>query len=172
MMMKGMSWMAFLVIGLVFTLIPSILTFIGAWRMRQLRGYGLAITAAILGIITPPGIIIGVIFGIWALAVLTRGEVRAAFENGTTRSGGRGCLIAGATFVGLLLVLALGFVGLKDRAVSFFGSHNLRRRGSLRAFEADAALVEKLVPERKRGCPVKCRTANCKLRKHGWWVRH
>jgi len=149
-MMKGMSWMAFLVIGLVFTLIPSILTFIGAWRMRQLRGYGLAITAAILGIITPPGMIIGVIFGIWALAVLTRGEVRAAFENGTTRSGGRGCLIAGATFVGLLLVLALGFVGLKT----------MRSRSSVvttsavevryRAFEADAALVEKLVPEKTR----------------------
>ena len=60
---------------------PSLLTFIGAWRMRQLRSYGLAVTGALLAIVTPPGLVLGLIFGLWALIVLMRRKVKEAFNS-------------------------------------------------------------------------------------------
>ena len=57
---------------LVLVGLPSLLTFIGALRMKRLHGYGLAVTASILAILTPPGLLIGIVFGIWALVVLAR----------------------------------------------------------------------------------------------------
>ena len=82
----------------------SLLTFAGAWRMRRLRGYGLAISGAILGIFTPPGLLIGVVFGIWTLVVLFNREVRAAFDGGTPRSQLVGCLIAVGIVVGAIFL--------------------------------------------------------------------
>ena len=55
--------------------------FWGAMRMMQLRNRSLAITAAILALIAAPGNIIGLPMGIWALVVLNRREVRAAFAQ-------------------------------------------------------------------------------------------
>jgi len=66
----------------VVVICPGLVTFFGAWRMRQLRSFGLATVGAILAILTPPGLILGVIFGIWALVVLSREKVRAAFQAG------------------------------------------------------------------------------------------
>ncbi len=57
----------------------SIVVFLGAMRMMQLRNRGLGITAAILALIAAPGNIIGLPFGIWALVVLGRREVIEAF---------------------------------------------------------------------------------------------
>ena len=77
----------------------NILSFIGAWRMRQLRSHTLAVVGSILFILSPwigmqagticgvsspawsrmSGILLGLIFGIWSLIVLSRREVQEAF---------------------------------------------------------------------------------------------
>jgi serine/threonine protein kinase len=59
---------------------------LGGLRMRNLRNYNLAVAASILAMITP-GMLLGLPFGIWALIVLTRQEVRAAFEAGSAWRG-------------------------------------------------------------------------------------
>jgi len=75
-------WLAILLQALVPLLIcSSLLTAIGAWRMRQLRTYGLAHAGALLALITPPGLILGLIFGPWAVLVLLRRNVKAAFDS-------------------------------------------------------------------------------------------
>lgn len=58
------------------------LTIVGAVKMKNLRSYGLAMTAAILMVLpcfTPCGLL-GTPFGIWALVVLAKPEVKAAFR--------------------------------------------------------------------------------------------
>ncbi len=64
----------------VAALIFSVLMIVGAFRMRRLEAYGLAKTAAILAIVVSPGNLVGLPIGIWALIVLARPEVRAAFR--------------------------------------------------------------------------------------------
>ena len=122
---------------LLVLMVLTLLTFMGAWRMRQLRSYGLAFTGALLCLITPPGLVLGLIFGVWALVVLSRREVREAFnarssgsesapskpprysssESGLTSAAtGRGSrfsplAIGGAGLIGLaLLILGLFFL--------------------------------------------------------------
>jgi hypothetical protein len=52
----------------------------GAVRMLQLKSYLTAVTAAILAVLPwSPGWLLGLPFGIWALVVLSRREVVAAF---------------------------------------------------------------------------------------------
>lgn len=65
----------------VIALVLCSLTIFGALKMKHLESYGWAITAAILAILVSPGNIIGLPLGIWALAVLSRSEVRAAFRR-------------------------------------------------------------------------------------------
>src|SRR5664279_2933879 len=77
----------------------NILSLIGAWRMRQLRSHTLAVVGSILFILSPwigiqagtvcrvssptwssmSGILLGLVFGIWSLIVLSRREVHEAF---------------------------------------------------------------------------------------------
>jgi hypothetical protein len=59
----------------------SALIIYGAIKMLQLHSWGLSVTAAILAVIPciSPCCIIGIPFGIWALVVLNRPEVKAAF---------------------------------------------------------------------------------------------
>ena len=64
----------------VAALLFSVLMIVGALRMRRLEAYGLAKTAAILAIIVSPGNLVGLPIGIWALIVLARPDVRAAFR--------------------------------------------------------------------------------------------
>jgi len=52
----------------------------GAAKMRQGEGYGLAILACILAMVMAPANLIGLPVGIWALVVLLRPEVKAAFR--------------------------------------------------------------------------------------------
>ncbi len=52
----------------------------GAVRMLQLRSHAWAMAASILAMLSPPGFILGVPCGIWALIVLTRRDVREVFE--------------------------------------------------------------------------------------------
>ena len=101
--------------GLLF----SALTCFAASRMRRLRNHGLAVCGALLAILTLQGAGLGVVFGIWALAVLWRREVHQAFDAGQPGGRARGCLFA---FVFLLLVSVLaataGFLAYRRFAAS------------------------------------------------------
>jgi predicted Ser/Thr protein kinase len=72
-----------LIVGLVcvVALPASILLILGGMKMRQLRNYGLAYLAAIVALLPlGPQWLVSLPMGIWALAVLGRPEVKAAFE--------------------------------------------------------------------------------------------
>jgi len=57
----------------------------GAWNLMQLRSYRLALAGSILGILSfPPGAIVSIPMGIWALIVMTKKEVKAAFGQKET----------------------------------------------------------------------------------------
>ncbi len=84
--MEGMEWLAPLMSGSLtivlgaFTLIGSALIFYGAMKMKEMQGYGLAMTAAILCLIPCFSICcLGIPFGIWALVILLNADVKAAF---------------------------------------------------------------------------------------------
>ncbi len=73
--------------GIVPMFIPMALYFsaaflllLGAINMRRLQSYGMAITACIVAMITPPGLLLGLPLGIWALIILSRPEVRDVFD--------------------------------------------------------------------------------------------
>ena len=65
----------------LFGLAISILVLIGASKMQSLRSYGFAFAAAILAMIPclTPCCLLGLPFGIWALVVLNRPEVKSHF---------------------------------------------------------------------------------------------
>jgi len=65
-----------------FGLIVSALVLVGAIKMLELRGYKFAVTASILAMIPcfTPCCCIGLPFGIWALIVLNRPEVKSQFS--------------------------------------------------------------------------------------------
>jgi hypothetical protein len=69
-------------VNLLFGFIVSGLVLLGAIKMLGLRGYNFAITASILALIPcfTPCCCIGLPFGIWALVVLNRPEVKSQFE--------------------------------------------------------------------------------------------
>ncbi|GIX49851.1 MAG: hypothetical protein KatS3mg132_045 [Limisphaera sp.] len=62
-------------------LVLAALVAYGAWQMLKIRSFGWALTAAILAVIpcTSPCCLLGLPIGIWALIVLYRPEVQAAF---------------------------------------------------------------------------------------------
>ncbi|MBE0541234.1 MAG: protein kinase [Verrucomicrobia bacterium] len=98
----GASSLLLIVIGLVQVIsqppqsarIISMLSLLGSFfgvfvivcaqRMLRLRNYRLAVTASILALLPfmyfPPIILFGIVFGIWSLIVLSKKEVREAFE--------------------------------------------------------------------------------------------
>ena len=65
-----------------FGLAMSALVLIGALRMHALRSYSLALVASILALVpcVTPCCFIGLPFGIWALVVLNKPEVRSQFS--------------------------------------------------------------------------------------------
>jgi len=71
------------IVACVILLAASSLILWGALRMRRGESLGMSRLAAVLGMIIGPGYLIGWPAGIWALAVLTRPEVKAAFGGGT-----------------------------------------------------------------------------------------
>jgi hypothetical protein len=82
----GMAGMMQGTFGLVMQLVGIALTaaiIFGAWKMKTLGDWNLAIVGAILAIIpcTSPCCCLTIGPGIWALVVLLNGEVRAAFPN-------------------------------------------------------------------------------------------
>jgi len=75
-----------LFVALLLLAIPVVIL-IGGSHIRRLKNYRLAVLATILAMIVPPGAGIGLPFGIWTLILLSRSEVREAFE---TKRMGRG----------------------------------------------------------------------------------
>lgn len=61
----------------------TLVIILGAWNLMQLRSYRLAVAGSILGIFTT-AFIIGLPMGIWALVLLTKKEVKAAFGQEET----------------------------------------------------------------------------------------
>ena len=62
-------------------IIVGIVVLVGAMKMRKLQSYNFAMTAAIISMIpcVSPCCLLGLPFGIWALIVLLKPEVKAAF---------------------------------------------------------------------------------------------
>ncbi len=79
---RGLSSGIFGVATNFVTLAVSALIFWGASKMKQLENHGLAVLASILAILpcVSPCCVLGLPFGIWALVVLYRPEVKNAFH--------------------------------------------------------------------------------------------
>ena len=60
-----------------------VIAILGARKMLRLESYGLALTAAVLMMLpwVSPCCLLGLPFGIWAITVLNRSEVREAFRS-------------------------------------------------------------------------------------------
>jgi hypothetical protein len=85
--MEGAEWAAPLMsgtIGIISAFIGiavAILIIFGALQMKKMRGWGLSLTAAIVAMVPciSPCCILGLPIGIWALVILLKPEVKAAF---------------------------------------------------------------------------------------------
>jgi hypothetical protein len=67
-------------LSLLVTCIGAVIVY-GVMRMRELENYKLAVIGSVLAILPiSPGCLLGVPFGLWALVVLTRKEVKKAFR--------------------------------------------------------------------------------------------
>ena len=78
-MMSGGIGAVFNVIGLVM----AVVVFMGASKMKNAESYGFAMAATILAMIPciSPCCLLGLPLGIWALVVLLKQEVKAAFQG-------------------------------------------------------------------------------------------
>lgn len=78
-MMSGGIGAVFNVIGLVM----AVVVFMGASKMKNAESYGFAMAATILAMIPciSPCCLLGLPLGIWALVVLLKPEVKAAFQG-------------------------------------------------------------------------------------------
>lgn len=78
-MMSGGIGAVFNVIGLAM----SVVVFMGASKMKNAESYGLAMAAAIIAMVpcVSPCCLLGLPLGIWALVVLLKPEVKAAFQG-------------------------------------------------------------------------------------------
>jgi hypothetical protein len=72
------------IVGSIIGLACDVLIVIGALKMQKLQSYGLAMAAAVVALIPciSPCCVVGIPFGIWALIVLLKPEVKAAFNQG------------------------------------------------------------------------------------------
>jgi predicted Ser/Thr protein kinase len=68
----------FIALPLAAVVLGSVI-FAAGLKMKRLETYGLAILGSVCAVLVTPGNLLGLPFGIWALVVLTRREVRAAF---------------------------------------------------------------------------------------------
>ena len=73
--------------GGALSLICSFLIIIGASKMKQLSGYGLAMTGSILAIIpcTNSCCCLSIPFGVWTLIILINADVKSAFSAAAAR---------------------------------------------------------------------------------------
>jgi len=81
----SMRTMIFVVLALL-SLVQGIILVIGASRMFDLQSYRIAVLAAVVAILPcAPGFLISLPFGIWALIVLSMGNVQTAFARESER---------------------------------------------------------------------------------------
>ena len=75
---QGTIAMVSSLVGIVF----QVVILFGAWKMRQLRSYGWAMTAAIMALLcaNPCCCPLGLAAGIWSIVILNRPEVKSAFQ--------------------------------------------------------------------------------------------
>ncbi len=78
-MLSGGIGVMFSVIGIVM----AVVVFMGASKMKNAESYGFAMAAAIIAMIpcVSPCCLFGLPLGIWALIVLLKPEVKAAFQG-------------------------------------------------------------------------------------------
>ncbi len=78
-MLSGGIGIMFSIIGLVM----AVVVFMGASKMKNAESYGFAMAAAIIAMIpcVSPCCLLGLPLGIWALVVLLKPEVKAAFQG-------------------------------------------------------------------------------------------
>jgi len=72
----------FAVVGFIFALTAAVIIIFGSIRMKRLQSWGLAVTASILAMVPcfSPCCCAGLPIGIWALVVLMKPEIKAAFK--------------------------------------------------------------------------------------------
>ena len=125
------SGMTSLILGseVLFKVIPGLLIFFGGFQMLWLRSYGWAMVAGILSVLSILHCsLLGLIFGIWALNVLSRPEVRSAFDPSRAQpavrraGGGAGGWIILAVLLLILLAIGIGIAGI------VLGVSNLTRK--------------------------------------------
>lgn len=70
-------------VSYIFVIAPQVFIVFGALQMKRLQNHGIAMGAAIVSIVPclSPCFIFGIPFGIWALVVLNKPEVKAAFAQ-------------------------------------------------------------------------------------------
>jgi len=69
------------IVGAGFGVFWSVMVFLGAWQMYNLRNYGLAMAGAIIAMLPCNGCcLLGLPFGIWALVAINKQEVKDAFR--------------------------------------------------------------------------------------------
>ena len=70
------------VVGGIIGIIVGVVILIGAMKMKKLESYGFAMATAIIAMVPciSPCCLLGLPFGIWALVVLMKPEVKSAFH--------------------------------------------------------------------------------------------
>src|SRR5262245_32586121 len=71
-----------IVFRIIFIILDGVIVF-GGMKMQKLQNYNISMAAAVLAIVpcVSPCCILGIPFGIWALIVLMKPEVKAAFTG-------------------------------------------------------------------------------------------
>ena len=66
----------------IVSMVIGLVIFFGAFKMKRLESYGLALTASILAMVpcVSPCCLVGLPIGIWAIVVLSKPEVKGAFR--------------------------------------------------------------------------------------------
>ena len=105
------------IILVLFGLLLSGVTLVAGLKMKRLEACGLAIAGAILAILLPPGNLIGLPIGIWALVALSRREVREAFDKGyplprLAPAGGGSWKAVSLIVAGVMLLCAIPIVAI------------------------------------------------------------
>lgn len=118
-------------------LLGGLLVIAGARFMNAVSGYNFCIFAAFLAMIFPPGLVLGLPMGIWALFILNKREIRDAFDANwkTVSHSGRPAYtvvpfrLAQVPWQVWLVVVFLVLEGLGNAQSSFryMGSHDPQR---------------------------------------------
>jgi predicted Ser/Thr protein kinase len=92
----------------LFSLVSGIILVLGAARMFDMQSYGIALIAAAVAILPcAPGFLISLPFGIWALIVVLRHDVKTAFADEVAESERAQMMKGPVSTVGLTMIAGL-----------------------------------------------------------------